>query len=286
LGYVNLDHVVALNRLLEPGVTSLVTWRHSAPSGRLGGCAANIAAGLVEAGVQAELISWVGIDPAGARVLDELAGHGIVTGGVTRAESRRTGSTWLSYAPGGESYCVYDPGGPPPELLSLRQSDRMAATRWLVVAVGPPGPCAEALDLLHVDAFLLWAVKADPASFPPKLAVRLAGRADVIVYNEDERVFLADMLSGDWHTHARPEALVVQTLGSNGVRYARGGSSQQLEAAERLDVVDTIGAGDRFCSGLLAGLIGGLNDRAAVRAGIESAGRLLRSRFEQELANR
>jgi len=284
LGYVNLDHVVAINRPIEPGVTSTVERRHSPPAGRLGGCAANIAVGLAQERVEVDLISWVGDDPAGERVVGELQAGQVGTEGVVRDPERRTGVTWLPSARGGESYCVYDPGGAPPETLSNAQLERLAELRRLVVAVAPPGPCSQALELLGERSFLLWAVKADPASFPSALVVRLVARADVIVHNEEEAAFLTNTLGNDWADRVRPGSLRVQTSGADGVCYWSGGTANQVRLEQLIDVADAIGAGDRFCAGLLAALLGGLDPDGAVRAGIESAGRLLRDRRDHELA--
>ncbi len=286
LGYVSVDHVVALNRAIEPAVTSLVVRRHSEPSGRLGGCAANIAAGLVQEGMEAEVVSWVGDDSAAERVLDQLRVARVGLEGVVRDPRRRTGVTWLPFAPGGESYCMYDPGGAPPQTLTDSQRERLVATDRLVVAVGPAGPCMEALELFGTDGVLLWAVKADPASFPRALAVRLLSRADVIVHNEEEARFLAEMLGEDWPDRAAPDALRVQTLGVHGVRYFRAGATHEVRLERSVDLADAVGAGDRFCAGLLAGLADDRDPDDAVRAGIESAARLLRDRRDHERAYR
>lgn len=284
LGYVNLDHVAALNRRIEPGVTSLIERWYSQPAGRIGGCAANIAVGLAQEGVDADLISWVGDDPAATRVLGELRAASVGTEGVIRDPERRTGVTWLPSVPGGESYCLYDPGGAPPQTLTGPQQEQLAAVQRLVVAVGPPGPCVQALELLGRRSFLLWAVKADPASFPPHLAVRLAARADVIVHNEEEARFLADTLGEDWTDRTRGGGLRVQTLGAGGVRYHRDGVVNEAPLDKSIDVADVIGAGDRFTAGLLGALIRGLDLDKAVRTGIESSRRLLHGRRNHELA--
>lgn len=287
LGYVNLDHVVAVTRAVEPGVTSLVSHRYSVPAGRLGGCAANIALGLAEACIEVDLLSWVGTDPAAARVTDELEAGGVGIAGVARDPDRRTGTTWLPSAPTGETYCVYDPGGASPRTLTNAQRERLHAHQRLVVTVGPPGPCAEALDLLRDQGFLLWAVKADPGSFPAALVGRLAARADVIVHNEQETAFLVETLGEKWGDRVRPDALVVRTRGAGGAEYRCGATAGSVAASEALDVPDAIGAGDRFCAGLLAGLIGGLDAGDAVGAGIESAERLLHARGQrQRIADR
>jgi len=284
LGYICLDHVVAVNRPIAVGTTSLVERRYSPPSGRLGGCAANIAVGLAQAGVAGvELVSWVGADAAGERVLDLLREAGVATGGVLRDPDRRTGMTWLPIAPGGETYCIYDPGGPLPSRLASGQAAAVAGATCVVVAVGPPGLSAAALSRLAPSAVLVWAVKADPAAFPPELARALARRADVLVHNREEGAFLADTLGQEWPRMLRPGALRVETRGSSEVRYTQGQELVTLDVEDPLQVPDAVGAGDSFCAGLLGAVLQGAEPRDAVRAGLHTAGRLLRARQDAEM---
>jgi ribokinase len=277
IGYVGLDHVVSLRRGLEAGRTALVDRRHTPSPGRLGGCAAHVALGLAGAGVEVELVSWVGADAAGRRLAAELAAAGVGVRGLERSLPR-TPVTWLAYRPDGGCYCVYDPGGPLPRGLSAPQRELMRSAGWCVAAVGPPAPALEALDLLPPESPLLWTVKADPQSFPPALAERLAARAAVVVLSREEASFLADQLGPDWRAAALGRgALCVETHGSAGCRYWTG-ASEAWFSVRPLPAGDPTGAGDRFTAGLLAGLARGRPVTAAVEAGARAAAELLEQR--------
>ncbi|HZT53428.1 MAG TPA: carbohydrate kinase family protein [Gaiellaceae bacterium] len=281
LGYLNVDHVLGLNRELEPGVTALVERRHTPSGGRLGGCASYIATGLAASGAAVAVVSSVGRDAEAAVVESSLAAAGVETSGVEQREAQRTGVTYLPYAPTHASYCIYDPGGPLPERLTEAQRELCRRAGWLVAAVGAPAPCAEALAVAPAQASVFWAVKGDPASFPAPLARALAERAAVIVYSAAERPFLEQQLGADWRRDlARPDALVVETHGHEGARYWDGGREGRIRPEAAIAAWDTIGAGDRFCAGLLAARIGGADAEAAVRAGAETAAALLRERAD------
>jgi sugar/nucleoside kinase (ribokinase family) len=283
-GYVGLDHVVEVNRAIEPGVTSLVTRRYTPEAGRLGGCAANIALGLAAAGLEVEVVTWVGDDAAADDVVITLERTGVGAEGVERAALERTGISWLPQATAGPSYCVYDPGGPAPTSLNPVQLRLVSAAQWCVFAVGPPEPTDSALAALRQDAFLLWAVKADPASFPLPLMQRLAVRADAFVFSDEEGDFLADGLGARWQTQiARPSALIVESKGAEGLRWRQGTAGGRI-AGEALSVADTIGAGDWLCAGILAALSRGLVTDDALRAAIAHADSFLRRRSADELA--
>jgi sugar/nucleoside kinase (ribokinase family) len=280
LGYVNLDHVVGLTRDITPGLTSLVRRRHTPPEGRLGGCASYIATGLASRGAAVSVVSYTGDDPAATVVERAFASAGVDTTGL-EGSLDATGVSWLPYAPSGASYCVYDPGGQLPVELTPAQRRVCAEADWLVAAVGAPAPCLEALAVLPASSSAVWSVKGDPGSFPPALARELAGRASVIVHSSDEAGFLAEQLGDDWRTHTvRPGALVVETHGADGVRFWTDGAERWVRLDEPLRVYDTIGAGDRFCAGLLAAVLDGEEPEAAVLAGVTSAQALLRDRAE------
>jgi ribokinase len=283
LGYVNLEHVVGLNRDVEAGVTSLVTARHTPAGGRLGGCASYIATGLAEQGVEVAVASFVGEDESADVVERLLASAGVGVDGLERGPQLRTGIAWLPYAPSAKSYCIFDPGGELPGRLSPGQERLCREASWLVAAVGAPGPCEDALAALPPSASLCWAVKADPTSFPPALARRLAARAEIVLFSEGEEAdFLTKSLGSGWRE--RTDALVVETRGTRGVRYWVDGAEESVTLQASLDVLDTIGAGDRFCVGLLAATIGANASAAdAIAAGIESAAALLRTRLGRDV---
>jgi sugar/nucleoside kinase (ribokinase family) len=281
VGYVGLDHVVGINHPIASGRTSLVARRHTPEGGRLGGCAPNIALGLAEAACRVDVVTWVGDDAGADRVFDALRGAGISIEGVQRGALERTSTSWLPYVEGGASYCVYDPGGPMPALLGDAQHRLCATTRWCAIAIGPPGPTAQALDLLRDDATLLWPVKADPESVPPALARRLAARADAIVLNLDESSFLAEVIGADWRQAAAARnVLVVETRGASGLRWQQGRASGEL-ATTPVEVSDTVGAGDRFCAGVLAGLAHGLDVDVLVHEAADGVAELLRRRLDE-----
>jgi ribokinase len=278
VGYLSIDHVVRLETSLEPNRTALVGTRLTAAAGRPGGCAYYVSAGLSQAGARVETVGWVAEDEPGRRLISELTAAGVGVAGIDRSQLERTPSTWLSYGPAGESYCVYDPGGPLPEALSPLQANLARWAPWCVLSVSPPGPAARVLGLLREDATLLWAVKADQVSFGP-LAADLEARSDIVVFSEAEAAFLVESLGEGWEKRAADRGcLVVETRGAGGCRYSDSTGSHEVPAVGALAPADPTGAGDRFVAGLLAALLGGVPPATAVRQGQEAAAAFLATR--------
>jgi fructokinase len=176
---------------------------------------------------------------------------------------------------------VYDPGGPLPRSLGDAQRRLCSTARWAAIAVGPPGPTEEALDLLPDNATLLWPVKADPESVPPTLARKLAERANTIVLNREETTFLAEVVGSHWReAAAERDVLVIETRGAGGLRWRTREASAELSTTP-VEVSDTVGAGDRFCAGVLASLVRGHDVDAVVRGAAQDVADMLRGRLDE-----
>ena len=92
---------------------------------------------------------------------------------------------------------------------------------------------------------------------------KMLDRADIVKISDEDMDWLgltaADLLSRD-------TAIVLLTRGAEGVDLVTQSGTSRV-AATRVEVVDTVGAGDTFNAGLLAGLnADGLLDRQALRA--------------------
>lgn len=113
----------------------------------------------------------------------------------------------------------------------------------------------------------------------PEAFIDWTSGADLLVPNLDEARLLVGA-SGpfvDFDTLTRMYPHVVVTLGSMGAAYVAGDVREQV-AAPRSQVVDTTGAGDAFTAGFLATWVAKRDPRAALTAGIGTAGRCVQQR--------
>jgi fructokinase len=103
---------------------------------------------------------------------------------------------------------------------------------------------------------------------------RLLGRADIVKVSSEDLAWLEPDTSQDedglddaarrWAE--RGPALVVLTDGGAPLRVARPGRELLHRAPPRVEVADTVGAGDSLAAGLFAGLLArGITDRAALQ---------------------
>lgn len=137
------------------------------------------------------------------------------------------------------------------------------------------GPCADAFEalamqaqerILMLDPNIRPGFITDEAAYRARLG-RLLARADIVKLSDEDLHWL--MGAGDVAELARalckqgPQVVVI-TEGAEGARAFTGAGMAQA-SAERVEVVDTVGAGDTFNAGFLVGLLRtDLPDRAGL----------------------
>ena len=227
----------------------------------LGGAPFNVAWNLQALGLAPLLVSRIGRDDLGRRIIDAMTGWGLDTGGVQRDPRQPTGTVEVTLDDGEPRFDIaagraYDfitaeelptpePGSllyhgtlalrQPPPRLALDRLRRTAAGTFVDVNLRSPWwERTAVLDMLHGAS---WAKLNDDelAQLVPK---------------EPDRERRASRLLAE----ANLECVVV-TLGAEGaVAHGRDGWVHQPPPPAAGQVVDTVGAGDAFSSVVLLGL--------------------------------
>jgi fructokinase len=234
-----------------------------------GGSPANVALGLARLGVPVTVMTRLGHDGFGEMIFEHLRASGVrVNGGP---EGMSTSLAIATLAAGVASYdfrIEWDM----PALAPLPLETRCLHTGSLATAL-PPGN-TNVMDLVERERTRgRVTISYDPNVRPALLGdaarartgiERLVALSDVVkVSDEDLRWLYPDqpdeLMAQDWL--ALGPALVVVTRGGLGV-YAVSAGVELHRPAVPIDLVDTVGAGDSFTSGLLealhrADLIGG-----------------------------
>ena len=224
-----------------------------------GGSPLNVAVGLARLGVPTHLIAELGDDANGWLVRDHLAKSGVLTGRIA-VDSAGTSVATATIGSDGSATYEFD-------------------IRWAIET-----PEVEDPALLHVGSVGSWlepgaasviaAVRARSestvASFDPNIRPALGGdRASVLrrvddlagvvdilkLSDEDAAWILPDATPIDTGRHflARGVRLFAMTLGSEGSVIMSADHVVRIPAAA-VAVVDTVGAGDAYMSGLLFSL--------------------------------
>ncbi len=241
---------------------------------RLGGAPANVAVQVARRGVRAGLISAVGADPLGARLLAELKREGVEVAHVRRRASHRTGVTLVEVDADGERrfYPLVDRRAD----LTLEAADVVPAYVRSFAAVHTGTVCLRtassraacralvktaraARRLVSLDVNLRWAMYATRDELLRRARAALAD-ADVVKATRDEALALlaaSPRVSNQGLAErllAAGPRLVLLTLDARGAVVANRGASVSVPAPA-VEVVDATGAGDAFLGVALAQLL-------------------------------
>ena len=242
-----------------------------------GGAESNACIGLVRLGSRAALVSRLGTDPAGDRVVDDLRDAGVDLRWVRRDPGRPTG-LMLRETSGAPAW--YHRAGSaasalsPSDLDGVPVEEARAVLVTGITAMLGEDPRSAALTLLErahglrvVDPNLrsgLWG--SDRA---PELVVPLLERADLILGGEGE---LERLLGGRGRElaercHALGAREVVLRRGADGASASDGSGGWTEHAPLPHHDVDPVGAGDAFNAGYLAARLAGLTPAEALDQG-------------------
>lgn len=246
-----------------------------------GGAPFNVAAHLAHLGCPVALISAVGPDALGDEILKIARDKGVQTRFVARTHPELpTGTVQVAIdANGNATYEIVRPAAWDRIVVSAEAIEAVRNARAFVfgsLACRSSENRGELDRLLAIEGPMkFFDVNLRPPFADPALVIELARRADVIKLNDDELGQLAAWLRTGRMTADTPrtakglgEAYAVLANAANASRICvtRGAEGGALWAggefisvpAPKVTVRDTVGAGDAFTAGLMAGLIRGM----------------------------
>jgi ribokinase len=273
VGSVNVDLVVTTERLPGPGET-VIGGQFARHHGGKGGNQAVAAARL---GARTAFVGAVGDDAFEADARAALEVEGIDLTGLITLPGESTGLALITVDAEGEN-SIAVAGGANAALTSVQVRaafGRLRLARGDVVLVGHEirtGATHEALRLARLAGATTILNPAPAEALSPwTLAL-----ADVLTPNEGE---LATLTTGEGSPTTRAKRLLGPEPGERAVLVSLGPKGALLVVGEvaqaipplKVDVVDTVGAGDALNGALAAGLAAGLELAEAARRAVVAA---------------
>ncbi|PPF33425.1 carbohydrate kinase [Pseudoclavibacter sp. AY1H1] len=280
---------------------AMVTPTHVAPlreavsfAVKAGGAESTVAMYLADSGVPSSWVSWLGDDPLGWRLLDEVRASGVDVAGVQLVPGAPTGVYFKDPGDGETTVYYYRAGSAASRMdatvLAQLDWEGVAALHVTGITAGLSASCSAMLEAVMLEARRraitvsfdvnyrpgLWSIEAAG----PRLAA-LAALADLVFVGRDE----AETLWGEGRPatlHSRlglPGSLVVKdgSVGATEVTVVDGSVSSAFVPAHPVDVVEAVGAGDAFTAGYLGAMLGGEPVDACLNRGHGLAARTLGS---------
>lgn len=255
----------------------------------VGGSPCNVARGLGRLGVETTFVGAISTDSFGDEIVAELIASGVEVARVSRL-ARPTTVGFVALAEDGAQYAFYASGAAdrhfraedPGSLLARAEAVHFGSNSLFF------GAAADEFAALMATAADTRLVSFDPNVRPRlvsnwrRLRVRyreLAQQADVVKLSDEDLGYLAPGSAPEREAEellAAGASLVVVTAGAAGAT-AYTASQKVSRPAYRVEVADTIGAGDGFMAGLLAALAdtGHLEPGALDKLGVDDLGEAL-----------
>jgi ribokinase len=229
---------------------------------RPGGSAANFAVACSRLGLEAGFIGVVGDDMEGNFLLEDLKREGVDTGGVIRSKEFSTGQVYVALDKEGRRMMFAFSGAA--NTLSKKDidSDYIASAKFIHIA-----------DLKNISPLEAAAKTAQDSetkvSLNPGALIAIQGYEEIKTLLSNTNVFISsrgelNQIFGTENVEfalkklfrSGPEIAAI-TLGNEGCIVADSKGNSDRVSAFNTRAVDTTGAGDAFCAGLLTSLVEG-----------------------------
>jgi fructokinase len=257
------DHALVIGEALVDVVISVDGSAEVHP----GGSPANVAIGLGRLGRDVELLAYLAEDDNGAIVREHLAASQVALASGTLGAPRTSVATAHLDESGAATYdfdlewAIADGAEPRPEPLVVHTGSIAA-----VLAPGAEAVRSLVASLRHGAGNSGATVTYDPNARPSlmgspqdarKAIESMVALSDVVKVSDEDLAWLAstddvDSVAKGW-LDLGPAFVVVTRGGSGATAFLRGDRSVHVDAP-RVEVADTVGAGDSFMGGLIDGL--------------------------------
>ncbi|AXG40900.1 MULTISPECIES: ribokinase [Photorhabdus] len=268
LGSINADHILNLKSFPRSGETVIGEQYQVA----FGGKGANQAVAAGRSGADITFIACVGEDDIGFRIYQQLAKDNIKTSGIEVIKGETTGVALIFVNQQGENVIGINAGANAaltPEYFYRYQNIIEEADALLIQLESP-------LETVQLAATIAkqnnTKVILNPAP-ARKLSDQLLSLVDIITPNETEAEYLtgikvendSDAENAAQILHGKGIETVIITLGSRGVWLSESGQKGKIVPGFKVNVVDTVAAGDTFNGALVTALLERKSMLSAIR---------------------
>jgi len=244
-----------------------------------GGAPANVAVALARLGTSVAFIGKVGGDAFGQSLRETLAAEGVTVRGLVEAPTARTALAFVgSDGHGGRQFVFYH-RGMADTLLRSEEVDRELIANARIFHFGSVTLATEPSRTATAAAAQMARECGRLVSFDPNVRLEvwdsprhaldsmidMLSVVDVVKVSSDELAFLtgtSDPAEACRTLRDHGPTVAVVTLGGGGCFYQTASASGHVPGIS-VESVDSLGAGDAFVAGLLAGLVT-CTDRTAV----------------------
>jgi sugar/nucleoside kinase (ribokinase family) len=249
-GYVNIDLVVSLGKILEPGERITVTKIDETP----GGMAANCACAAAKLGAEVVFFGSVGEDNYGRILLDDFSSNGVCTDWIKIDKSVLTTRCFILVFPDGDRSIISEKMhfdyAPIRNFIASREINETAILHFDGYRIED---CQFIITGAHEKGVMV-SIDLDGIDENVNITDELLGNIDIVFINKNlvtDILKVTDIHEAVSMIYELGPRIVIATQGANGALLCTEGNYERVKGHE-LTVHDTIGAGDVFDGAFLS----------------------------------
>ena len=238
------------------------------PEGKkIGGAPLNVALRLQELGVESNIISAIGNDELGNKILNQLNGLKAGSRFIQTIDQYPTGTVQVTLdVKGSASYKITD--GVAWDYIKLNKEITNAITQTDMLVFGSLAcrntESKKTLEsLISASKFCVFDVNLRPPFYNLPLLEELMLASDFIKFNDEELYEIALQLNSPYHSLDQHIAFLSQHTNTQHICVTKGGFGAVLysngdyiyHSGFRVEIKDTVGAGDSFLATLIEGFL-------------------------------
>ena len=236
-------------------------------SERIGGAPLNVASRLSGLGISTEMISKVGDDEKGEKLISYLKSKNIKTENIAKDADYATGVVNVTLSASGSA--TYEIAHPVAwDKIEFSEAMKTTVKKADAFIFGSL-VCRDEVsrntlfELLPEAKYRVFDINLRPPFYEKEVLVKLMNQADFIKFNDDELFEIAEMIGSPYNSieqnlqylsEETNTPTICVTKGRHGAVLLKEGK-RFYNSGFKIKVKDTVGAGDSFLASLIAGLL-------------------------------
>jgi len=243
---------------------------------KIGGAPLNVALRLASLGVNSHIISRIGKDTIGGELIDYVRTNGVSTDSIQVDEIFNTGEVLVELnEKGSASYTINYPVAwdkivcIPEDEIMVKKADALVFGSLI---------CRDSisqislLEIINYAKYAVFDVNLRAPFYTKEILLNLMMQSDFIKFNDDELYEISNSMNSPYHSLEQNILFIAKQTNTKHICVTKGSHGAVLYYNEKMyynsgykiDVVDTVGAGDSFLAGLLSELLINENPQEAI----------------------
>lgn len=234
---------------------------------KIGGAPLNVALRLASLGVDAQIISRIGNDEIGEELVRFVTENGVPTATIQVDSTLKTGEVIVKLDDkGSASYTINYPVAWDEIQLTPEIENAVIKADALVfgsLVCRNSVSFQTLLALIKIAKYKIFDVNLRAPFYTKEILIALMQQSDFIKFNDDELYEISEFMDSPYHSLEQNMLFIAEKTNTKSICVTKGnhgaalyyGGKMYYNSGYKINVVDTVGAGDSFLAGLLSKLL-------------------------------